>query len=377
MKENYHLKIYASSEERFSEWQGPSYKPLKIERDLNQCLLQPFKVIIVDAFCDNQHNRFVYAHNPIFVDFDWQQIDLVVIKETLWSSYEFIYKEFIQKNKIKKHIVSSHDPTNEFNLFNPYWLLRPVNYGRIQEENNQQKKYLFDVLLGYPRPHRFFVLGKLLQNKNLLDSSVVTFRSEFLFDGETVDSMWATIDPYIKDLFGGVLTYPYVSSTMDDSWENVSGQDLNRRYFLDGIDIPCKIYENTWYSICTETNDENSFRDSEIPRITEKTARLFLAKRVFVMFGCRGNLQLLKSLGFKTFDCIIDESYDLEVNPICRFEKAFAQVIKLAELDPAEVYKITEGIREHNFQRIYTLRDELRDKANELLVSMIPSEFCS
>lgn len=375
MKKNFNLKIYADSYERFAEWQGPDYTPLNLTFDLNECLAQPCKVLIVNAFCDNPEQ--VYSYNPMFANFNWEEIDLVVIKEVLWESYEHILKEFILKNKIKRYVISSHNRDCNKNLFVPYWFLRPTNYSDIQDITDSPRKYLFDALLGYPRLHRFFVLAKLLQNKKILEKSVVTFRKEFLFDGEDIDSIWRNIDPKIREMFDNNLVYPYVSPTMDESWENVAGDDFNRRYLLNGTDIPWKVYENTWYSICTETNDRNSFSKDEIPRITEKTARLFLAKRVFVMFGCRGNLRLLKDLGFKTFDSIINESYDNEPDPISRFEKAFVEVEKLAELDPIEVYNDTKEIREHNFQRMFGLRDELRNKANELLISMIPEEFCS
>ena len=370
MKENFHLKIYCLSEERILEWQGIDRNTLKITRDLKECLAQTYKIVIVDAFCDNP--EYQHTFNSLFVNFNWEVVNLVIIKENLWESYEDIYKNFILKNKIKNFIVSSHNKNTHVNLYNPCWFLRPVNYSTIKEINNRSKKYMFEALMGSPRDHRFFLLAKLEQHKHILDSSVVTFRSEFLFDGQDINSVLKGINPRIKKLFRNKVTYPYVSPNMEDSWENVTGDNLNRKYFLDGIDIPWKVYENTWYSICTETE-----LNDEFPTITEKTGKLFLAKRVFVMFGSKGTLQLLNELGFKTFNSIIDESYDLENDTITRFEKAFTQIEFLMTLDPVEVYKSMKEITEHNFNRMFEFRDELRNNANEVLLNLIPCEFIS
>lgn len=369
MKNNFHFKIYAKSEERLNDWQGTDYKKLKFTNNIDEWLSQPYRIIIVDAFCDTVAET--HAFDPMFVNFDWSQCDLVIIKEIFWAPYTDIYEKFILKNKIKNFIISSYNATVKNNLFDPYWMFRPVNYSKIQQVNYISKKYLFDALLGYPREHRIFILGNLLKNKKLLSQSVVTLRNEFLFEEENINEIFENFDPRIKELALGV-TYPYISPTMDLSWENVNGNFFNRRYFLDGTDIPWGVYDNTWFSVCTETGSA----DGE-PRLTEKTAKMFLANRVFVMFGNKGTLKLLHELGFKTFDSILDESYDLEVDNVIRYEKAFNQVERLAELDPIEIYRITQDIRNHNFERLYTLRDEFRNRNNQALLNLIPTEFCS
>jgi hypothetical protein len=377
MEKNFKYKIYAFSEERLNEWQGNNFEKLQYTRNLQECLEQPYKIIIVDAFCDDP--LYQHAFLPEFVNFDWTTVDLVLIKEVLWETVENIKLKFIEKNKIKNYLISSHDwlDRNDKNLFNPYWFLRIVNYGDIKTTVfNNKKKYLFEALLGCPRENRLYVFSKILKNKNMLDNSILTFRNCFLFEWETLEFFLKSTDERIKKIFNDVKAfYPYVSPSMDKSWENVTENELTRRYFLDGIDIPWKVYENTWYSILTETNDI-SFNITDISKVSEKTAKLFLAKRVFVMFGCYQNLKLLHNLGFKTFDCIIDESYDNETDHFIRFEKAFQQVELLTTLDPEDVYNKTETIREHNFNRMIELRDELRNHANATMLKFVPNKFC-
>ncbi len=372
MKNNFLCKIFCRSIERADEWQGSDYKKLNFTQSLDELLMQPYKVMLVDAFCDN--DSFEYAYDPKFTNFDWEQIDLVLIKETLWEDELTIQNNFIQKNKIKNFIINSHNNNTEKNFYVPYWLLRPLNYGKLQNIIYDRRKYFFDVLLGFPRDHRFFLLAKLLSDHKILNKSIVTFRKEFLFEESQIDIIWRDTNPYIKDMLDNQLVFPFLHN-MDCSWE--TSHLIDRRYFLDGIDIPWKIYENSWYSICNETAVPDNDPYCQIPRITEKTGRLFLAKRIFVMFGHRGNLSLLKDLGFLTFESIIDESYDLEHDPIIRYEKAWQQVEKLILLDPLTVYKDTEKIREHNFERMFQLRNELRNKANQLLINSVPLEFCA
>jgi hypothetical protein len=101
--------------------------------------------------------------------------------------------------------------------------------------------------------------------------------------------------------------------------------------------------------------------------VTEKIGRVFFAKRVFILFGAVGSLTLLKQLGFRTFDCVIDETYDTVQDPVIRWKMAFDQVEKLAELDPRKIYDLTEEIREHNFNRLREYYTETQNKVQDLI----------
>ena len=64
------------------------------------------------------------------------------------------------------------------------------------------------------------------------------------------------------------------------------------------------------------------------------------------------SLNLLKSLGFKTFSGIIDESYDKEEIFYKRFLMLFEEIKKLCSLDVASLHKKLEPLNEiveHNY----------------------------
>jgi hypothetical protein len=69
--------------------------------------------------------------------------------------------------------------------------------------------------------------------------------------------------------------------------------------------IPLSIYNQTAYSVVAETNYDNNYIFN-----TEKIVKPILARRLFLVVSGQHYLRNLRSLGFKTFDGIIDETYD-------------------------------------------------------------------
>jgi hypothetical protein len=110
--------------------------------------------------------------------------------------------------------------------------------------------------------------------------------------------------------------------------------------------IAWDIYANSWYSVVAETmNDGHDF-------ITEKTAKPLFAKRIFVLFGSQYQLKNLRDKGFKTFDTILDESYDEIEDKNLRFNAAWKQVEFLMTQDPLILYQKVHNILEHNYNLI-------------------------
>ena len=64
---------------------------------------------------------------------------------------------------------------------------------------------------------------------------------------------------------------------------------------------------------------------------------------------------------------MIDESYDEIVDTYHRWTVAFDQVEQLAKLNPVTVYKLTEEIREHNFNRLREYYLETQNKVQNLI----------
>jgi hypothetical protein len=110
--------------------------------------------------------------------------------------------------------------------------------------------------------------------------------------------------------------------------------------------VPYEIYNQTWYSIVTESQYRKTIFFSE------KTAKPLISKRLFVMFSSQNFLSSLRSLGFQTFGDVIDESYDCISDDIQRWTEAWRQVEYLMTQDPKLIYQKINEITEHNYQLI-------------------------
>ena len=108
-------------------------------------------------------------------------------------------------------------------------------------------------------------------------------------------------------------------------------------------DIYEKPYNDTKYSLVSETNDTND----EV-FMTEKIWKPIIAQQVFVVHGNYLYLQKLREIGFKTFSNYFDESYDLERNQNKRIDKIVNTCRDLLVMNWQDVYLQTQALRKHN-----------------------------
>jgi hypothetical protein len=90
--------------------------------------------------------------------------------------------------------------------------------------------------------------------------------------------------------------------------------------------------------------------------LTEKTFKPIAMGMPFVIVSTHGSLQYLKQYGFKTFDAVWDEGYDLEPDDDLRIEKIAQLVKSLDSLSVTQRQKIFGQcipIIEHNWNHFY------------------------
>lgn len=244
------------------------------------------------------------------------------------------------------------------NITNLSWLRQCVDlYKNLQFKINELnpyevKPYILDALLGSQRYHRDFVYKKIIENKlndKILTSYLNDITSDTWFKDNDVD-----YSEYIKNKNS-------YSKLMSSNPINYYGKSIWIAHV-----IPFGVYNNSAYTIITETGYKNG-----ISFPTEKTAKPILGKRLFVIFSGQYFLRSLKELGFKTFDSIIDESYDLEQDNDKRFEKAWKSVEFLLNLPQQEVLEKIKPIVEHNFNHLmnFPFDDFVKKQCTEILVN--------
>jgi hypothetical protein len=199
------------------------------------------------------------------------------------------------------------------------------------------KPYMFDVMYGQSRTHRDFTRQKLLNHND-------QFYQTPNFSRPTVDQINQSYNFDRKDLWEDEI----VLSTDRDYECSYYGQDM-----LVTFVIPFKIYNKTAYSLVCETDYSNEFSF-----FTEKIVKPILARRLFIVISGQHYLKNLQTLGFKTFDTIIDESYDSVEDPETRWTMAIDQAIELGKQNQQSILKKIIPIVLHNFNNLHSLFKE-------------------
>ena len=104
-----------------------------------------------------------------------------------------------------------------------------------------------------------------------------------------------------------------------------------------------EIYNQTYYTAMIETTIHNDFA-----MFSEKEAKPIVAKRPFIVFGACRQLEAFRSLGFKTFDGVVEESYDLIEDKEERWLRALDSMLALSRKDPIKVYNELAEVLAHN-----------------------------
>lgn len=107
--------------------------------------------------------------------------------------------------------------------------------------------------------------------------------------------------------------------------------------------FPQRHYEAEWYNKTNFTVVVET--DIDLPGVflTEKTFKPIMYGHPFIIYGQPGSLELLKSLGFKTFNNIFDESYDTITDTNERRQKIVEQIQKMPTAHCKEIVQ-------HNFE---------------------------
>jgi hypothetical protein len=111
-------------------------------------------------------------------------------------------------------------------------------------------------------------------------------------------------------------------------------------------------YAQTGMEIVLET----VFDDSRW-HLTEKALRPIACGKPFMLVATAGSLEYLRSYGFETFGNLIDESYDLETDPVARLNAVIQEMSRIAAISSADkivLWDQLHQIAERNQQRFFS-----------------------
>jgi hypothetical protein len=206
------------------------------------------------------------------------------------------------------------------------------------------KEYTYDYvsfnrLVSNDRSYRCYFVS-LLAEQSLLEHGQVSFGLA------TEQASWQEeiLDPNTKLSTNAIIhiqTHLPIEPLVIDS-EHVLGSA--------SADIPRCVNDSFWH-IVTET----VFYYDKL-HLTEKIFKPIVMKQPFMLLGAPGNLAYLKSYGFKTFEGIIDESYDTIEDNDQRTEAVVGQLTWYCALTAEEKRQVIEAIApivEYNFHHFY------------------------
>lgn len=181
------------------------------------------------------------------------------------------------------------------------------------------KKFDFLFLPGKDQIWRLQLIKKLTDS-NLLDNSLWSFYKEH-------DAI-----------------FPAIRKVLPPDYEVEENKNKHFDPYTYGQIIIKTQYESTFFSLVTETGNNITAINNTICHFTEKTFKPLLAEHPFIVQSGEGHLEFLRSLGLKTFNGIINESYENNN------EKIIDTCRQVLSFDKQKFYHQTEQIRKHNKQ---------------------------
>lgn len=193
------------------------------------------------------------------------------------------------------------------------------------------------------REHKLALL-MLLADKNLLDKGNISFSKmdywDTYYDRVLERFTHNSIQEVAKNSYDLVNKLPLVLDT-----NRFETYDLT--YFKRSL---MSYYNETYFSVVNETHyDGKKYPIST----TEKIFKAIFHKHPFIVVGVPNYLSRLRERGYKTFNGIIDESYDTESDPSIRMLKIVNEIERLCNLTDNELeeYRIKAlEIVEYNFE---------------------------
>jgi hypothetical protein len=201
------------------------------------------------------------------------------------------------------------------------------------------------------RSHRIALLA-MLYNSNLLDYG---YNSLDLHSNKS----WR------NDLIEADTLYRNLELLMATDFEKLLPLHLDTDNFIRNLAHTTQIgilpyFKSSLLSLVTETN----FNDNEPIYLTEKTFKSIGQKHPFIIVSKPFTLKLLKDLGYKTFNEVIDERYDLETNDSKRLKMIVSEIDRISKLNENELKhfkSICLPIVEYNYSILMNKKNYIKE----------------
>ena len=205
-----------------------------------------------------------------------------------------------------------------------------------------------------PRERDFTVLNRLhkswralamadLKNLDLLDNSYWSYCEPGVFDDaecpieiDAIAGLRTATEEFLRSA-------PYISDELDFDQRN------------DHSTLVPKYHVNSYCNIVMETHFDADQSGGAF--LTEKTFKPIKHGQMFFVAGPTGSLQVLRDLGYRVFDSVLNNSYDLETDHTQRW-MALTRSIYFAQSELPDLFEQCRNDIEHNQQLFQTVKTE-------------------
>lgn len=246
-------------------------------------------------------------------------------------NFIFYFEDDLLISSCKKVIDLKLQPNNKLGYITEWF--------KISDLKNKRNKYFVCPNRNSNKEHRFN-LACFFETKNLWNKIYCSFLQKWDERTNIIDSLSTNFKNDLKNgMLGLIKKLPIEMDTQNlDKNEKQSFESMRA--------FKKEIYTDCYIHIITETN----FKNDIFP--TEKIINPMVVLQPFILFGAPGYLKYIQSLGFKTFDGFIDESYDNEYDDAKRFEMLCNEIYRISNLSLEEIHNwyhsILEPILEYN-----------------------------
>lgn len=222
-------------------------------------------------------------------------------------------------------------------------------YYRTQVSKQQQVSLL---PLAQREPRLCLLIGKLKTKLSRFITAYSFYKHDLLKDSvlgihcELQDLLdWQQRLPEFQDPDFISAIEPYLGAADSVSEQHNTNEGLTAN--AGGWPFDPAIFTTSRVSYCCESYDFDKPGDQ--PLITEKTYRAIINRHAFVIQSTPGKLNILKDMGYRTFDSLIDETYNLcskqgqHVNETVRAAKLLLQATTTNQ-------DLVQEIVDHNWQ---------------------------
>lgn len=292
---------------------------------MNRIKLGKAKIVIswpLESFVED--NIFFAIHNY----FKHYQLPLTsVVYLNCCPNGKTLYESFCTRNNIgEERITMEYIPWYMYDKSN---ITPPYSTGK--------RSKVFFALNRRMHEHRCLTV-MLMEKENLLDKFYISFPKNHIGTDET----------FLKKASGYLHTLSKYGLTLEDV-ERIDNKlpmvlDINNwnPYPLPVVSNTLKnFYDDSLISLVAET-----YFFSNVIHLTEKTFKPIINHHPFIMVSSPHTLKAIKSFGFRTFDNIIDETYDSIEDHYERFDAILSIIRHMSTWNSKKIEKATAEVKE-------------------------------